>query len=112
MTAGHLSERFAFDAPTSTPDGFGGIETGWEEQFTRSCEVIYQRGSEAIEAARLTGRSIYKIKLRSDSGTRTITTDWRARDARRGTEYNVREVDAITDRAWVYLVVESGGATQ
>jgi head-tail adaptor len=112
VTAGKLKERFVFDSPTTAPDGFGGQEVGWTEEFTRAAEVIYQRGSEAIEAARLTGRSIYKIKLRGDSGTRTITTDWRARDARRGTQYNIREVDAVTDRAWVYLVVESGTATQ
>lgn len=110
MKPGKLTEGFAFDAPSDNPDGHGGIETGWDEQFTRRCEVIYQRGSEAVEAARLSGKSIYKLRLRSDTKTRTITTDWRARDARRGTEYNIREADAITDRAWVYLVIESGVA--
>lgn len=119
MTSGrHLTERFAFDSPTTDPDGFGGDQVGWAEQFSRAAQVIYSRGNESVEAARLAGRSIYKVKLRSDSGTRTITTDWRARDVRRGVlsgefpgvVYNIREADAITDRAWVYLVVESGVA--
>lgn len=120
--AGDLAERFAFDSPTTSPDGSGGTEIGWAEQFSRAAQVIYSRGNESVEAARLTGRSIYKVKLRSDSGTRAITTDWRARDVRRGlpsgvagdalpgTRYNIREADAITDRAWVYLVVEAGVA--
>ncbi|KJS45239.1 MAG: hypothetical protein VR71_02160 [Roseovarius sp. BRH_c41] len=108
--AGELSERFAFDSPTTAPDGSGGNEAGWAEQFSRAAQVIYSRGNESVEAARLAGRSIYKVKLRSDSGTRTITTDWRARDVRRNVVYNIREADAITDRAWVYLVVESGVA--
>lgn len=111
MTSGrHLTERFAFDSPTTDPDGSGGNEIGWAEQFSRAAQVIYSRGNESVEAARLAGRSIYKVKLRSDSGTRTITTDWRARDVRRNVFYNIREADAITDRAWVYLVVEAGVA--
>lgn len=111
MTVGaSLAERFAFDSPTAVPDGFGGSEVGWAEQFQRRAQVIYSRGNESVEAARLAGRSIYKVKLRNDSGTRSITTDWRARDVRRGVVYNIREADAITDRAWVYLVVEAGVA--
>ena len=56
------------------------------------------------------GRAIYKVKVRSSTKSRSITTDYRMRDVRRGTEYQIREVDPITDRAWVYLVVESGVA--
>ena len=122
-SAGDLTERFAFDSPTTAPDGFGGQEVGWSEEFQRRAQVIYSRGNESVEAARLAGRSIYKVKVRSDSGTRQITTDWRARDVRRGlpsgvtgdalpgTRYNIREADTITDRAWVYLVVEGAVVT-
>lgn len=110
MRAGALTERVAFDAPTETADGFGGVETGWAEQFQRRAEFIYQRGGEAVEAARLAGSSIYKVKVRSSTDTRGITTDWRLRDVRRGTAYNIREVDAITQRGWVYLMVEAGVA--
>lgn len=120
--AGSLDERIGVDAPTETTDAFGGVQTTWVEQFQRAAEFMYQSGNEAVQAARLAGRSIYKVRLRSDSGTRTITTDWRIRDTRRGlpsgvagdtlpgTRWNVREVDAITDRAWVYLTVEADGS--
>jgi len=122
MNPGKLNERAAFDAPTGGTDAFGGDTVGWGEQFKRSAEFIYQKGDESVQAARLAGRSIYKVRVRSDSGTRQITTDWRMRDLRRGlpsgvtgdtlpgTRYNVREVDAITDRKWVYLVVEADGS--
>lgn len=114
MAPGKLTESFAFDAPNGGTDAFGGSAVGWSEQFERRCDVIYQKGSEAVEAARLAGRAVFKVKLRNDSATRQITTDWRARDVRRGNlsgefpgvEYNILEADAITDRAWVYLVVE------
>jgi head-tail adaptor len=118
--AGDLTSRLAFDSPTGTDDGFGGKTMGWAEEFQRSAKMIYQSGSEAVQAARLAGRSIYKIKLRNDSGTRRISTDWRARDVRRGlpdgvgadvlpgNRWNVVEVDTITDPIWIYIVVEGG----
>lgn len=116
--AGELSSRLAFDSPSGSTDSFGGKVVGWSQEIIRSAKIIYQSGNESVQAARLAGRSIYKVKLRSDSGTRSITTDWRARDVRRGlpsgvdddvlpgNRYNIREADAITDRAWVWLVIE------
>ncbi|MGR3376054.1 phage head completion protein [Salipiger abyssi] len=111
--AGALCEWVAFDFPIRSPDGTGGTETGWStspDSIERRASFIYARGSEVVDAARLNGRAIYKIKLRSDRRTREISPSWRMRDLRRGTEYNLREVDAITDRQWVYVVVESGVA--
>lgn len=122
MDAGRLQQRVGFDIFVETPDGSGGQARAWTEQFTCLAEFIYSRGSEAVDAARLQGRAIYKVKIRSSVASRAITTDWRMRDVRRGlpdgvtgdvlpgTRFNIREVDAITDPAWVYLVVESGGA--
>lgn len=122
MAVGWPNSRVAFDAPVGAPDGSGGTVRGWAPQFTVWGEIIYSRGSEAVDAARLQGRAIYKVRLRSSTQSRRITPDWRMRDPRRGlpdgrvadplpgTRYNIREVDAITDRAWVFLVVEAGVA--
>ncbi|MGB1215950.1 MAG: phage head completion protein [Pikeienuella sp.] len=103
-------ESVAFDGPTENPDGYGGIEIGWAEIHACRAEFIYSRGSEAVEAARLQGRSIYKVKIPQCSSARLITPDCRMRDVRRGTEYQVRGVDAITDRRAIYLEIESGVA--
>lgn len=111
--AAHLRERVAFDRPTRTPDGYGGQVGGWSvapESHECRAELIYSRGSETVEAARLAGRSVYKVRIRQCAAAREITSNWRMRDLRRGVRYNVREVDAVTDRAWVFLVVESGVA--
>lgn len=108
--AGQLRERVAFDAPVVDADG---IQTGWAAPGVateRWAEFIYQRGSESVDAARLSGKAIYKLRLHQSSAARGISTDWRMRDLRRGTEYQVREVDAISDRRWIYIVVESGVA--
>lgn len=116
--AGDLTSKLAFDSPAGVDDGLGGKTIAWSQQIQRSAKVIYQSGNEAVQAARLAGRSIYKVKLRNDSGTRQITTNWRARDVRHGlpsgvsgdplpgARYSIQEVDALTDRAWVWLVIE------
>jgi len=108
--SGGLNESVAFDAPTSVPDGSGGFSDGWAEQYTCRAEFIYQRGSEAIAASRLQGRSVYKLRIRQGASARTIVADWRMRDVRRSITYNVRDVDAISNRAFVYLTVEGGVA--
>lgn len=105
-----LHEAVAFDAPANTSDGYGGHETGWAEVHLSRARFIYAKGSEAVEAARLQGKSTYKVVIPQCAAARALTTDHRMRDVRRGTEYQVREIDSISDRRWVYIVVESGVA--
>ena len=119
-----LRHAVAFDRPDQgSSDGIGGYDRVWTEIRSCRAEIIYMRGSEAVEAARLQGRSVFKVKIRKLGTARDITPDFRMRtvheglpggegasDPAPGTRYNVREVDAISDRRWVYLVVESGVA--
>jgi head-tail adaptor len=118
MRAGLLRGRVAFDAPNGVADGFGGETIAWTEGDPISAQWLYAKGDETVEAARNAGRKSYKIKVRSSAATRAITEDYRMRDLRRGLprgvtgdtlpgdRWNVIEVDAITDRRWVYVVVE------
>lgn len=116
-----LRERVAFDRPDQgASDGLGGKKRVWTEIRACHAEFIYMRGSEAVEAARLQGRSVFKVRIRKMGTARDITPDFRMRavqhglpggagaeDPAPGTRYNVREVDATSDRSWVYLIVES-----
>lgn len=117
-----LNEAVAFDEPLQS-SGAGGVTlTEWTERRACRGEFIYSRGSEVVEAARLEGRPIYKVRIRQCIGSRLIDTTWRMRDTRRGlpvgevadalpgTRYSIREVDAITDRGWIYILVEGGKA--
>lgn len=109
-----MRERVSFDYPVETPDGSGGTETGWSalpDSIERPAEFIYSGGGESVEASRLTGSFAFKVRIRNGAQSKTITSAWRMRDLKRGEIYNVREVDAVTNRAWVYLVVEGGAAT-
>lgn len=110
MSAGKLSERVAFDAEQLTPDGYGGEDRAWVEQHACAAEFRYQRGQEAVAAGGLTGTATFKVKVRSCAASRAITTEYRMRDTRRGISFNIREVDAITDRAFVWIVAENGVA--
>ena len=103
-----LNESVAFDEPVQTAGPGGVVTTEWTERYSCRAQFIYSRGSEVVEAARLDGRSTYKVRVRQCEAARRITSDWRMRDTRSGTEYAVIEVDAITDRAWIYIVVQSG----
>jgi head-tail adaptor len=108
-TAGSLSERVAFDKRADVDDGYGNTVAGdFIEQYSCWAEFRPRGGSEAVVAARLEGRNIFGVYIRSSNQARQITTDWRMRDTRRGTVYAIKAVDVITDRAWIYLTVESG----
>mgnify|MGYP000058140512 CR=1 FL=1 len=107
MRPGALTERVAFDAPTGGTDAFGGTTEAWAEHHVCAAQWTHGKGDESVQAAREAGRSAYKIRVRSCAATRALTADYRMRDVRRGTVWNISEPpDAITDRAWVHLVVE------
>lgn len=110
LNSGELRELVAFDQRARVSDGAGNYQSDFVEVFQRRAAFVYAGGSEAVTAERLQGRSILKVKMRNDSEAKRITTDWRLRDVRRGTVYNIREVDAVTDPRVVYLTVVSGGA--
>lgn len=118
MRAGALYESVAFDEPTGTTDAFGGKTEAWTERHACRAQWVYSLGDEAVQAAREAGRKAYKVRIRSCTAARAITEGYRMRDVRRGlpsgvtgdtlpgNRWDVREVDAIADRAWVYLTVE------
>jgi head-tail adaptor len=106
----NLRERVTFSEYTEEPNEYGGFELVWSDFYTCRAQFIYHSGGEDIQAARYQGNKVYKVKILSCASSRSITTDMRMTDARRGTVYNIREVDQITDPAFVYIVAESGVA--
>ena len=108
--AGDLRERVAFDAPHVAEDGYGGTDQGWGlpgDAIQRNAEFIYQRGTEKVQAGHATGTAVFKVRISQSVQARMITTDWRMRATRKGVEYQIREVDNISDRQWIWLIVES-----
>lgn len=108
--AGARRELVVFERFSEADDGYGGRERVWSELETASVSFIYQSGSEVVDGAALQGVSRYKIKARPTSAVLTLTPRDRMRDTRRDVIYNIRKVDAIANRAWVFIEVESGVA--
>ena len=118
MRAGALFQKVAFDEPTGGTDAFGGKAEAWTERHVCRAQMAYGTGSETVQAAREAGRKSYKIRVRSCAASRAITEGYRIRDVRRGLpigvsgdtlpgdRWDIREVDAVTDRAWVYIVIQ------
>lgn len=106
MNAGKLREAVAFDAPSGIADGLGGTTVAWSEAHACRAAFVYGKGDEQLQAARLAGRQGWKVCVRACDATRAITTDYQMRDTRRSTVWNITDVDAVTDRAYVWLRVE------
>ena len=100
----------AFDRPTAAADGSGGTEIGWTEMHACRAAFLWLRGGETVQAARLTGRQPVVVTIWNCAAAREITPDWRMRDARSGTVYNVRTIVPSDDRATLELTCESGVA--
>jgi head-tail adaptor len=96
----------AFDEPTGTTDTLGGTSKAWTERHAPRAQWIYTSGNEGVQAARVAGREVYKVKIRSCAAARAITPAYQMRDTQRSTVWDIRSVDAIADRAWVYITVE------
>lgn len=108
--AGDLRHSVAFDKRVEVDDGYGNMVGGFAMQFSCRASFHHRGGSEAVMAARLEGRHILGVYVRSSRNSRQIGTDWQMRDTRTGTVYAIDAVDSVTDRRWVYLTVESGTA--
>ncbi|WP_044026766.1 phage head completion protein [Ruegeria sp. TM1040] len=119
--AGRLKELVAFDRRVpGHPDGLGGTIDVWTEIRTCRAEFMFMRGSESVDAARLQGRSVFRVRIRKLGTARSLAQNVRMRTVKRGlpeglddqdplpgVRYNVLEVDAISDSKWVFLSVET-----
>lgn len=112
--AGRQREKLLFQVRANVDDGYGNTQSGdWETQFTSAAELIPLKGGEPVIAARLTGVQPYIIRIRGSSQSRSVTTAWRAVDARNQSRiFNIRSI-ANTDQknAWLDIMAEDGVAT-
>lgn len=109
-TSGELQHRVAFDERETIEDGYGNEQSSFTERFKSWAAYRSRGGSEAVVAARLEGRNLLGVYLRSTPETRDIKASWRMRDVRTGDVYAIRIVDAVSDRYWVYVEAQTGVA--
>ncbi|MGM5018722.1 head-tail adaptor protein [Tardiphaga sp. 367_B4_N1_1] len=114
-TAGQLSHRVSFqkrqDINPDAPDDLGNVQSVFVEQFVVAAKVQAKFGGEAVVAARLVGQQPVTIVVRQSSQTNQIQPDWRAVDARSGTEYAIRSiVDPDDGGAFWEILTQTGVA--
>lgn len=109
-SAGSLYDKITFSTITEVPDGHGGFEPT-PTDFTVRANIRYLRGGETVQAARLTGKQPVVVTVRRSSATAALTTDDKMRDARTGTEYQIRAIVPTEDRQFMEITAESGVAT-
>lgn len=109
-TAQELEHRVAFAKRGPIDDDLGNSEGPFQDQFSLWAAFRSRGGNEAVVAARLEGRNVLGVYLRSSPQSRQIESDWRMTDKRTGEQYAVKIADAVSDRNWVYVEVQTGGA--
>ena len=110
-TVGARYEKVAFEALEGGSDGLGGRTSVWVERFPhRRAAFTHLRGGETVLAARLAGRHQVAINVLTSAAVRKVTAEWRIRDVRTGTIYNIRDVTPSEDRSSIDFLCESGVA--
>lgn len=106
-----MNHRFAVEKPVAQANGQGGTVQGWAVQHQCWAAVMYLRGGEVVQAARLAGRQPAVITIRQCQAVSGISPEWRLRDLRSGGIWNIRAVVPTDDRAGYEMTCESGVAT-
>ena len=110
--ARQLRERIAFDQRAAVADSLGSVEGDFVQRFICAAGVQAKFGGEAVTAARLASQQPVVITVRQSSQTLQVKADWRARDVRDGTIYNIRSIaDPDGDGAWLEMLCQSGAGS-
>ena len=109
--AGLFRDRATFQRMAATTDDYGNVAAkSWSNLFTRSVELIERTGAIDDTFGALQDVSVARLKLRSDSEVKTITTDDRV--VVRGTNWAIRSIAQATAKGDILEIrVEKGDAT-
>jgi len=121
MAAGGLIEHFAFLCREQVDNDMGTDVGRWLEIFSTRAALTYREGSEAVIAARLTGKQPAFLTIRRSKAADEITTEWCCRDVRHSTydpatkklKGHVYDIHAVVpdmnNRGFLRLSLERGG---
>lgn len=107
--AGTLDKLVTFSEPVAGSDGAGGVKAGFTPRFDAAAAYTHLRGGETIMAARLTGKHVVVMRVRTSAQSRAVGYGWTATDKRAGTVYNIRDVSPV-DLDYLDITCESGVA--
>lgn len=105
--SGELRERLTFQSPSAFDDGYGNTVEGWQDEFTVWARLQPKVGGETVLAARLSGRQVYLIHVRSSAQARAIAPDWRAVDVHDGRVFQVKSPTRNMDEKNAFLEMDA-----
>ncbi|WP_374832960.1 phage head closure protein [Paenochrobactrum pullorum] len=106
---GQFHHSITFSTITEEEDGHGGFELVLTD-FTVRAHIRFLRGGETVQAARLTGKQPVVVTVRRSNNMASLTTDSQMKDARTGTEYQIRAIVPSESRQFIEITAESGVA--
>lgn len=109
--AGKLRELVNFQNRTEEDDGFGNVTAGpYATVWTAPARIEILRGSETVIAGRLAGSQTVAITIRWQPAAATLTTDWRAVDARSGEIWDIASIEPDERKSFVNILAKTGTA--
>jgi len=109
MPAGLMRRLVAWEKREEVDDGYGNTQGAFVEIFRGHAERTPLKGGESVLSARLQGTQPYVLRIRQSALSRTVTTDWQARDVRSGQIMQVKSIADPTDRgAYLDIMVTEG----
>jgi len=108
--AGALSEIVAFESRAVVDDSMGNEISGdWTERFKANARIQPIKGGENVIADRLQGTQPMVIRVRYEPQTLSANTDWRVRDLRAGTIYQIKSSANMDEkRRYIEFLAVSG----
>lgn len=104
-SAGALKERLNFQERAL--DGRGDPLGDWEDRFSVRAQILYLRGSEGVMAQRLQGVQPVIITVRSSAVMRSVTSAWRALNARdREQVFEIKSAASSSARGFIDILAE------
>lgn len=98
-----LDHHATFQSPIQSRDKDGQITQGWTDEFIAWANVLYKRGSETYEQARMLSQRPVVLTIRASSQSRSITSEWWA--VIDGRVYDIREDPTPTpDRGFLQML--------
>lgn len=119
VARGKMQHRVALDAPDDTADGAGGVVHGWAQRQVLWAHVLWLRGGETVQAARLKGRQPAVVTLDRTAVSGAADTRWRLRmldmvppggsdEAFPGLVFAIRAIVPTDDRRQLEITCEAG----
>lgn len=84
-----LDTLATFQSPVQSRDADGQLVQGWRDEFTAWANIIYKRGTETYEQARMQSQRPVVLTIRASGQAAAVTSEWRAVIA--GRVYDIRE---------------------